>query len=342
MADVAQLCGVSLSTVSLALNQKPGIPHETRLRVLEAAKHLGYEIKKSVKVDGDNANGTNLKTLGVFVKSQIDDPIPPTSNLFYSHVLAGIEESCRLHNLYFLLSVVRVDYASFPLEIPKLLIDPALDAALFVGVCINELADTALKQINVPTVLVDAHSYLRAFDGVVADNFVAGYQATNYLLEQGHRHIAFLGGFEHSHPSFVDRRKGYLQALNGAGVEQNYIIDCSYNNPLAVAESLVSIRKEAPQISAVLACNDKVAIELIQAAGKYSVRIPDELSIFGFDNITMADKVNPTLSTMDIDKVSMGRLAVELALFRSRFPDAAITKSSLYPNLLIRQSVKSL
>jgi len=341
MADVAKMSGVSLSTVSLVLNHKPGIPHETRLKVLNAAQSLGYQLKSSVTEDKRDQS-PKIKTLGVFVKSQVDDPIPPTSNVFYSHVLAGIEENCRFHNLFLMLSVVRVDSKSAPLEIPHLLLNGAIDAALLVGICINEMLDTALKQTNLPTVLVDAHSFIHEFDSVVIKNFEAGFRATDYMIEHGHHHIAFIGGYEDSHPSFVDRRHGYLQALREKEISETYIGDCSYNNPQAVLETLRHMLQESPQISAVIACNDKVAIELIQSANELGVTVPEDLSIIGFDNITMADKITPPLTTMGIDKVSMGRLAVEHLLFRLRFPDAAVNQASLFPILIERQSVRQL
>jgi LacI family transcriptional regulator len=341
MAEVAKLSGVSLSTVSLVLNQKPGIPHETRLKVLGAAKSLGYQLKNNI-VEEKSEPSTRIQTVGVFVKSQVDDPVPPTSNIFYSHVLAGIEESCRFHNLLLMLAAVRVDFNSFPLEIPRLLQNSTIDAILLVGICVNEMFEAVLKQAALPTILVDAHSYIHEYDSVVNENYEAGYRAANYLIEQGHRQIGFIGGFENSHPSFVDRRRGYLQALRDEEIAEIYIGDCSYNDPQAVCETLRHIKQEAPQISAVMACNDKVAIELIQAANELGITIPGEISVIGFDNITLADKITPPLTTMNMDKVSMGRLAVEVMLFRSRFPESAVIQASLVPTLIKRLSVRQL
>jgi LacI family transcriptional regulator len=341
MAKVAKMSGVSLSTVSLVLNQKPGIPHETRNKVLSAAQSLGYQRKTSTSVH-KREQSPQIRKLGVFVKSQIDDPIPPTSNVFYFHVLAGIEESCRLHNLLLILSAVRVDSNSLPLEIPRLLLNNAIDAVLLVGICINEMLDTALEQTSLPTVLVDAQSSKYNFDSVVIKNFEAGYQIANYLIEQGHRHIAFVGGFENSHPSFVDRRRGYLQALRDKGIAEHYIGDCSYNDSQAVLETLRRMRQEAPEISAIMACNDKVAIELMQSANELGINVPGGISIIGFDNIIMADRITPPLTTMNVDKVSLGRLGVELLLYRLRFPEAAVIQASLSTTLIERMSVRRL
>lgn len=339
MADVARLSGVSLSTVSLVLNQKPGIPHKTRLKVLTAAKTLGYQLKGATTV-AKTGTQQPLKTVGVFVKSQIDDPIPPTSNAFYSYVLSGIEESCRVHNLLLVLSVVLVDANSFPLDVPELIQHKDIDALLLVGVCINETLNNALKLINAPVVLVDAYSYLEEYDAVGSANFEAGYMAAQYLIEQGHQHIGFIGGYENCHPSFMERRRGYLQALQDEEIESSYLRDCSYNNPQAVLNVLHNLKQENPQITAVLGCNDKVAIEIMQSAAELGLNVPNDLSVMGFDNIAMADKVTPPLTTIDIDKLSIGRLAVDLLFFRSRFPDAAVTKTALYPTLIERQSVQ--
>jgi LacI family transcriptional regulator len=338
MADVAKLSGVSLSTVSLVINQKPGISPETRNKVLSAAQSLGYQ-RKNISSDHKRDQSPQIQKLGVFVKSQIDDPIPPTSNVFYSHVLAGIEESCRHHNLMLMLSSVRVDSHSFPLDIPLLLLNDFIDAVLLVGICINEMLDAALGQTSLPTVLVDANSCSHKYDSVVIRNFEAGYQIANYLIDQGHRHIAFVGGFESSHPSLVDRRHGYLQALRDKGISKHYIGDCSYNDPQAVLETLRRMRQEAPEISAFMACNDKVAIELIQSANELGISVPDEISIVGFDNIILSDKIAPPLTTMNVDKVSLGRLGVELLLYRLRYPEAAVIQASTSTTLIERKSV---
>jgi LacI family transcriptional regulator len=341
MAEIARMSGVSLSTVSFVLNQKPGISNETRIKVLNAAQSLGYQRKNSASVYKEEQS-LQIRKLGVFIKSEIDDPIPPTSNVFYSHVLAGIEESCRLHNLLLMLSTIRVDYNNFPLEIPSLLLNNAIDAVLLVGICISENLDQVFEQFGRPTVLVDAHSHQNNFDSVLVKNFEAGYQITNYLIEQGHRHLAFVGAFEKSHPSFGDRRSGFLQALRDQEISEYYIGDCSYNDPRAVFETLRQMRQEAPEITAIMACNDKVAIELIQSANELGITVPGEISITGFDNITLADSIIPSLTTMNVDKVSLGRLAVELLLYRLRFPEAAVIQASLRTTLIERMSVRRL
>lgn len=341
MAEVAKLSGVSLSTVSLVLSQKPGIPHETRHKVLRAAQSLGYQRKAKASVDKQEQS-PQIRKVGVFVKSQVDDPIPPTSNVFYSHVLAGIEECCRFHNLLLMLSAVHTDTNSFPIEIPRLLNDQAIDAALLVGIRINEIFDTALGQSCLPAVLVDAPSPDSKFDAVVINNHEAGYKVANYLIKQGHHHIAFVGGFENSHPSFVGRRQGYLQALCDKGITEHYVIDCSYNDPQAVAGTIRRIRQEMPEVTAMIACNDKVAVELIQAANELGMTIPDDISVIGFDNIVMADRITPPLTTMNIDKVSLGRLGVELLLYRLQFPEAAVIQAVLSTTLLERKSVRRL
>ncbi len=340
MAEVAKLSGVSLSTVSLVLNQKPGIPDETRRKVLQAAQSLGYQRKSKASVH-KREQSHQIRKLGVFVKSQIDDPTPPTSNVFYSHVLAGIEESCRLHNMFLMLSAVRTDTNSFPIEIPHLLLDNVIDAVLLVGICINDTFETALELSSLPAVLVDARLNCK-YDSVVSNNLEAGYKVAKYLLEQGHHYIAFVGGFENSHPSFVDRRHGYLQALCDKGITKHYVFDCSYNDPQAVAETMRRIRQEKPEITAIMACNDKVAIELIQAANELGIAVPDDISITGFDNITLADRITPPLTTMNVDKVSLGRLGVELLLYRLRFPEAAVINATLSTTLLERKSVRRL
>ena len=115
MADVAGQSGVSLSTVSLVLRDKPGVGADTRQRVLETAKALGYHPKNDTRFSSSIAN------IGLIFKSMPDQI--PQANPFYSHVLAGIEAACRQWHLNLLLATMPVDQDSYPLEIPRLLRD---------------------------------------------------------------------------------------------------------------------------------------------------------------------------------------------------------------------------
>jgi len=134
LSDVAQESGVSISTVSMVLRNKPGIPPQTRQRVLDAVKELNYKPKSSTA--RHHAEHVPLRTLGLVIKSEPDTP--PQANPFYSHVLAGIEETCRKNKINLLYATLPVDDNNRPAEIPRLLLEENIQGLVLVGTFVDD------------------------------------------------------------------------------------------------------------------------------------------------------------------------------------------------------------
>ena len=219
ISDVARASGVSPATVSLALRNKAGISASTRQRVLETAHTLGYLLPPAYRA---SAHST-INSIGVIVKAGVDDLAMTHS--FYGPVLAGIEALCRRQQLHLVYGNLLVDIENRPLDLPRLLLEQHTDGLLLVGMQMNQAALDLIHQQAAPVCLVDAYIEGDAYDAVVTDNFFGAYQATNYLLDHGHRHIAIVGSQPQTFPSIMERRAGYCQALH----EQNlvpYFWDC--------------------------------------------------------------------------------------------------------------------
>src|SRR5512147_341115 len=152
LSNIAKKSNVSLTTVSLVLRNKSGagIPAETRRRVLDSARDLGYRIKTPVETR------QGLSQVGVVLKARQDDL--PLANPFYSHILAGIEAACRQNRLNFLSATLPVNADSYPIEVPRLLEEERVDGLLLVGTFVDRTLDHLLGEKSVPTVLVDAYS----------------------------------------------------------------------------------------------------------------------------------------------------------------------------------------
>lgn len=346
LADVAQESQVSLSTVSLALRNKPGIPAETRQRVLDAARSLGYRHPaKSAKVGEALKPAANIVrryshnhalSFGLIVKTQ--PGITPQANPFYSQVLAGIADACGRAQINLLYALVPVDDHNLPTEIPQLLNEDRVDGLLFVGAFIDKTLDHLLEEHLHPVVLVDGYSESGRYDAVVSDNHQGAYEAVCHLLEHGHRDIGIIGSQPDAYPSILERRNGYCQALQEHGITTPYFGDCNFDNA-EVAEATQRVLTGHPQISALFCCNDAAAISAMRSAQEIGRKIPADLSVIGFDDIDSAQHVTPPLTTMHVDKVKMGRLAVQLLLDRIEFADTAQTTIMLRPQLIKRASV---
>ncbi len=333
MEDIAQQSGVSLATVSLVLRDKPGVNDDTRQRVMTAARNLGYRKRPSITINGSR----NLRLVGLVNKMRSHDT--PLTNPFYAPVVAGIEVACRRQQINLLYATVPVDEDNHPQELPRMLLEDDLDGLLLVGAFVDSTIARLMERRVTPTVLVDAYAAENAYDSVLSDNFRGAYEAVSYLIEHGHRHIGLVGSVPNAYPSLAERRRGYLQALQDQGLTQHYFAD-SHLPPQQAVDATADLLARSPAITALFCCNDAMAIGVLQAAQRLGRRIPDDLSVIGFDDIDLAEHVTPALTTMHVDKVSMGRLAVQLLINRAEFPTASCVTSVLRPTLIERQSVR--
>ena len=337
LEDIARKSGVSPATVSLVLRDKPGITADTRQRVIEAARELGYA--KLSPGDRGVAAAQMLHQVGIMIKAQVNDV--PQVNPFYGPVIAGIEAACRRLQINVFLATVPVDQDNHPQELPRMLFDSQLDGIMLVGAFVDHTITHILQRQGIPTVLVDAYATDQTYDAVVSDNIRGAYDAVSHLIQQGHRRIGLVGTTPGAYPSIADRRKGYEQALADHGITERFYADChmSIEEGAAAAAALLAAH---PEITALFCANDEVAVGVLQAARAAHKAVPADLSVVGFDNIDLAAHLNPPLTTMHIDKISLGRLAVTLLAHRAEYPDANRITSVLRPSLVERQSVRKL
>jgi LacI family transcriptional regulator len=336
MAEIAEQTGVSLSTVSLVLRDKPGVGSDTRQRVLEVAKDLGYIPQKPTA-----AYAPTVKNLGLILKADPDSI--PQANKFYSHVVAGIEMTCRRQQLNLLYATMTVDEDSYPLELPRLLIeDNTADGLLLVGALLDGVLAQVVERRSTPIVLVDAYATSDVYDAVVSDNFGGAYQAVTFLIQQGHRHIGLVGSHGNAYPSIEERHNGYSRALKDHEISERYVADCHIINPEETLAATTDLLRRCPQITAIFCVNDEGALLAMDAARALGRQVPDNLSLIGFDNIDLASCVSPSLTTMHVDKIGMGRLGVQLLVNRIEHPETSPVRAAVRPRLIERNSVRAL
>jgi LacI family transcriptional regulator len=326
---VAQESGVSLSTVSLVLRNRPGISSETRVRVLEAVERLGYQVKAPAKRG-------KLSRIGMLVR--MESSVTPQMNPFYSRVMSGIEEACRRNGISLLYATLPVDENNHPVENLPLLDHEDVDGLLMVGAFVDHTVMAVLGKRTYPIVLVDAYSDTESYDAVVSDNFLASYQAVEYLLKKGHRQIGLVGTEIDAYPSLRDRRFGYLRALKEAAITNTYIADFNVNRSHGY-EEVKQLLREHPEITALFGVNDEISVSAIQAAREVGRQIPQDLSIISYDDTVLAAHASPKLTTMHVDTVAMGQVAVQMLSFRLENPNAARMTLIIHPELVERESV---
>jgi len=331
--EIARRCGVSPSTVSLVLNQKPGASAATRDLILETARQLGYAEPKG-RLPAQNLS---LNTLGLLVKTDYNKHQLPPSNPFYSKVIAGVDLACQSLGINLLFAMLPVDENNRPLKLPPLLENNLADGLLMAGAFLDETVSSVLRERQVPVILVDGYSDTESYDMVVSDNFRAAYQAVEYLLRLGHRQIGFVGGAADCYPSLGERRNGYLRALKEHEIAEAYLADCNIVNSSGEEEA-IELLTQNPQITALFGVNDETALGCMRAARRLGLRVPEDLSIIGYDDTDLAQRASPPLTTMHVDTVAMGQGAVQLLLLRMRQPEAARITLEVHPVLVERES----
>lgn len=332
LADVAAIVGLSPAAVSLALRGKPGVSEATRERIAEAARGLGYR-----PIATTSRQHRRPLTVTLVIRALHGDS--PAANRFYGPVLSGVEERCRKLHIRLILSVMPVDQYNHPIEIPHAITDQLSDGLILVGA---NLADSAgLLDGGQPAVLVDAYADDGIFDAVETDNIYGAKAAVEYLVSRGHRNIAIVGTEPGAFPSILQRRQGYEQAMRAAGLEPIYIDAPYYEHERAAALAVTYLRTR-PEVTAVFCANDQVAITFIQAAHPAGISVPDQVSVVGFDDIDLSSFISPALTTLAVDKAGLGRLAVTLLLHRLDVGEECTTSTLLRPQLVERQSVRTI
>jgi DNA-binding LacI/PurR family transcriptional regulator len=328
ITDIAAAAGVSPSTVSRALQDHPRISHARRDALKALADQMGY---RPSQVARSLVTG-RTRTLGVVV-TDITDP-------FVAEVLKGAESASREKG-YTLLFATSGRDPGREIEAVQLLLDRQVDGMIVIsgraGPRYSELRRPGEDGlVGWPLVLVNNEQTGAGIYSVRMDNRGGAREAVSYLRKLGHRRIAFLAGPEQGRSS-NERLQGYRQGIgvNGLGPSGEIVIAGAgllEDGPRALAALMAT--PDRP--SAVLCYNDLSAIGLLAAAARTGVRIPDDLSVVGYDNIPLSAYCIPPLTTVDQPTDQMGRTAVALCV--AALAGERVENVVLEGRLIIRES----
>jgi LacI family transcriptional regulator len=310
LRDVAEQAGVSLGTASLALNNRPSVAAETRARVVEVANRLGYAGRIPLRPTPTN----RIKVIGMVIKHDLG--LADLINPFYSYVQLGVDSEARKQGLGLMLSNIEVDLSNRPVMLPPLLEREQIDALLIVGVRLDDAILRMVRERGLPTVLIDGHPDNSDFDVVHTDNHGGGFQATQFLIDQGHTQIGLIGSHRDSFVTVSERRRGYLAAIGARGLTP-YIEDSRLSRGAAY-DATFRLLKRAPEISALFACNDECAFGTLDALRDMGMRCPEDVCLMGFDDVDLAREMRPALTTVRVHKAQMGVLGVRQLLARAQ------------------------
>jgi LacI family transcriptional regulator len=324
--DVAAAAGVSVTTVSRVLNDKDDVAPETSLRVREVIRELGYASNLAAR----SLRSQRTNVVGLIVP----DLTAPYSIL----VTRGVNRAAMAAGFDLLV------YSSASRNVNSLVTWEQQHVALLNGSVTDGLIivtpHASSYRTAYPLVAVDPHSESADFASVLSTNFKGVMAAMSYLLELGHRRIGYIGG-RPDLQSALRRLEGYCSGLQNAGIplDPALIKIGNYERP-AAQDAARQLLRITPPVTAILAASDEMAMGVYDAAHELGLRIPDDLSVVGFDNIPDSALLDPPLTTVDQSIESMGALAAEVVikLITGKPPDELVHK--VPTNLVIRQSCR--
>ena len=329
--DVARLAGVSRATVSYVLNgQTEGrvpISEETRQRVLDAIEELGYE--PDARAQALRSGNTNTIAL----------IIPDLRNPHFSEYATGIEEAARASGYHLLLSSTTLNN-EYAVEIFKDLARRRFDGLILASSFIldSREAQATLEQVRKRGLPIVEMSENYGVDSISADYRDATTEVMTYLLSLGHRRIGFINGVG-GHELGQDRLEPYKASLKDANipVDPELIPDCGPTIEDGYQASSKLLRLHA-RPTAILAINDLLAIGALRAAADLGLQVPKDVSLVGFDDISIGNYLVPRLTTVTKYTHELGKKAFEVLLARMQNPDLPRQLINGPAKLIIRES----
>ena len=328
--DIARYLKISPASVSYVINGVDKVSKETRERVLAAIKELGY----SKDTNAAYLSTGKSNTIALFLPQE-DLSIAFSQNPFYGEFLGSFAKRIQRKG-YDLLIEPLLEAKDFA----KWIKGKNLRGIITIGKFPLEYYK-AIKSFDIPAVLVDVfEDYASEFTTLRINDSDGSYLATQYLLEKGHREIAFLSG--PIQESEVDKRRylGYAAALKDHGIplNQEYLFECeaTFDEGFRISQKIM----ENPKITALVSAADILAMGVMRGYYEKKKRIPEDLSIIGFDDIQSAKLVSPALTTVKQDIMEKGRLASKLLIDAITLGDHSAKHLVLQPTLVIRESVQ--
>lgn len=323
--DIAKVANVSIATVSRVINNKcEGVGNDTRERIKKIMEEMDY-------TPSGIARGLVTKktyTLGLIV--------PDISNPFFPAIVKGIEDSAR-SNGYNIILCNSDDDSEKELTSIKILKEKCVDGIVYIGANNTDFEGVKLlKEYNMPFVHIDRSSDDK-FPRVYTNGKLGMYNIANFLIKNGHKNIAYIKGSEDS-----ERIEGFIKAIEEHNLSFDsdlvYTGDYRLNSGKDGAKYLLETNKP---FTAVACENDLMAAGVIDFLASKNIKVPDDVSVTGYDDIYISEIITPKLTTVHQETYKMGKASVEL-LLKAIFEKSTNDEVVFEPVLVIRESVKSI
>jgi LacI family transcriptional regulator len=329
--DVAKKAGLSVSTVSLVLNDKSNVKKETRKKVQAVIAELNYHPQRSARGLASRSSGN----IGFLLTDEHFSSAEP----FYTRIFLGTEVEARNLSYYVLLTTV-ADNVGGTKMLPRFFLEHNVDGVIIAGKIGTSWIEYVHEK-NLPLLLIDFEVPNHRVSSVTMDNREGGRLAVEHFLSLGHTKIGFIGG-DIKHPSIAGRYNSFCETLGARGIKLSpswVSIDepsPTFENGYRAAKQILA--NQATRPTAIFAANDALAFGCMSYCKQAGLAIPESLALIGFDNVESGLHVEPRLTTINVHREEMGGIAVR------RLVEMIRTKSTLVENittpveLVIRES----
>ena len=305
LKQIAELAGVSTATVSNVINGNDHkVSEKTRERIEKIIRETDYKPSNIAR----SLARKESKMIGVIVPYILDDE-DFLSNPYYARIIAGIERYIRARDYYIMLRCVRECT-----DIAPLLNSWNVDGAIFLGVFREEISNIT-ERLDIPTVFMDTYSDSENIVNVGIDDYRGGYLSASYLIAKGHRKIALVTPEYKPEGVIHERFKGFSDACKKFGCdfkkEDVFITDTIYERAMKVGQDIAFSKKK---YTAIATFSDVVALGIKDGISPFGIRVPEDVSLIGFDNIPESAICSPKLTTISQDFRAKAETSCELLL----------------------------
>lgn len=325
--QISDITGFSVATVSNALNQKKGVNQNTSDEIFRVAREIGYL---------DNETISKIRLVIYKKNGLIIDDTP-----FFSLLINGFEQECRESGYEMAIGNLDVRHPDYKDQV-KQMVNEAGTAIVLLGTELSVEELKPYKEAQCPLLLLDYWSFDMDFNAVMINNADSARMAVNYLFANGHKSIGYLKG-KFRILGFEQRQSGYYSAMreNGASYP-DFSVELSTTMNGAYKDMLEYLNNRPTLPSAYFADNDVIALGAMKALQEKGYRIPEDISIIGFDDLPFCEISSPRLTSLRVPKHEMGQLAVKKIIDMMKRNDGIRTKIQVCTEFVERDSVKKI
>lgn len=302
LSDIAEKLDVSTVTVSNALANQRGVSEELREKIKAMATEMGYQAPGSQSVTKTAVN------IGVLVQERYLG----NGSSFYWKLYQELAVACAAHNCLLAFCVLKTDEEENT-TIPAMISDHRIDGLIVMGEVSRAYLRMLEREAGMPMIFLDFYAAEFDVDCVISNNFYGMYTATRHLIKKGHKKIAYVGSIK-SNGSIVDRYFGYLKAIRQYGIEErsDWLIEDRVPGTMEIVEP-----KLPENMPTAFVCNcDQTASMLIHELEDNGYRVPEDVSVVGYDNFLFMPVCNVAITTYGVDMPEMAKAAAERIIAR--------------------------